>query len=126
MADFIIIGAGISGLTCAYKLKKAGASVLVLEEEAIAGGKITTDRINGYLLESGPNSLRIANKETARLLQELALEDRLIEASPNAKKRFILKHGKWVQVPIGPIQAITTPLFSPPAKLRVLGELFTT
>jgi oxygen-dependent protoporphyrinogen oxidase len=126
MADFIIVGAGITGLTCAYKLKKEGASVLVLEEAGIAGGKITTDRINGYLLESGPNSLRVENKETANLLKELEIEDRLIEASPNAKKRFILKHAKWVQVPIGPLQAISTTLFSPLAKLRLLGEVFTT
>lgn len=125
MADFIIVGAGITGLTCAYKLKKQGASVLVLEESSIAGGKIGTERMNGYLLESGPNSLRIENRETADLMRELAIEDRLVEASPNAKKRFILRDGKWAQVPIGPLHAIATPLFSLSAKLRLLGEIFT-
>ncbi len=125
MTDFIVVGAGISGLTCAYHLKRKGASVLLLEEEGNAGGKILTERVDGYLLESGPNSLRIENRETADLIESLGLNDRLIEASPNAKKRFILRNRKWVQVPISPVQAVTTRLFSLPGKMRLLGELFT-
>ncbi|MDP4200107.1 MAG: protoporphyrinogen oxidase [Bacteroidota bacterium] len=125
MPDYIIVGAGITGLTCAYRLKQRGASVLVLEEANLAGGKILTERVNGYLLESGPNSLRIENRETVDLIESVGLTARAVEASPNAKKRFILRNGRWVQAPVGPIQAVTTPLFSFGGKLRVLGEIFT-
>jgi oxygen-dependent protoporphyrinogen oxidase len=122
--DCVIIGAGISGLTVGYLLKKAGKKVLVFEEASRPGGKIGSERIDGYLLESGPNSLRIENQETLDLIEDLGLTSRMIEANPAAKKRYILKNGKWVKVPSSPIEAITTPLFSARAKLRILCEPF--
>ncbi len=126
MPDYIIVGAGITGLTSAYRLKQRGASVLVLEEAKVAGGKILTELLDGYLLESGPNSLRVENRETVELIESVGLTNRMVEASPNAKKRFILINGKWVQTPVGSVQAVTTSLFSLGAKMRVLGEVFTT
>ncbi len=124
MPEIIVIGAGISGLTAAYKLAKAGKDVAVLESSDKAGGKIQTERIDGFLLEAGPNSLRVENQESLDLIEELGLSSRSIEASPNAKKRFILKNGNWVKVPANPKEAITTSLFSILAKLRVALEPF--
>ena len=124
MPEVVVIGAGISGLTAAFKLAKAGKDVLVLESSDKAGGKIQTERIEGYLLEAGPNSLRVENQETWDLIEELGLSSRIIAASPNSKKRFILKNGNWIKVPSNPKEAITTPLFSLSGKLRVLAEPF--
>jgi oxygen-dependent protoporphyrinogen oxidase len=47
----IIIGGGISGLSLAYFLleKKPSLDVSVIESEKKAGGKIWTDRVDGYL-----------------------------------------------------------------------------
>jgi protoporphyrinogen/coproporphyrinogen III oxidase len=123
MPDVIVAGAGISGLTCAYALKKSGKDVLIIEGSPRPGGKIGTDRIEGYLLEAGPNSLRLENRETLDLLRDLNVSDRLLEASPNAKKRFILRDGEWVQVPRAPFEAIGTKLFSFSGKLRALREV---
>jgi len=124
MPDFIVIGAGISGLTAAHKLLQAGKDVIVLESSANAGGKIITERIDGYLLEAGPNSLRIENQETVDLIEEAGLANRELEASPNAKKRFILKNGQWVKIPAGTSEAISTPLLSIAGKLRVFLDPF--
>jgi oxygen-dependent protoporphyrinogen oxidase len=124
MPEFIVIGAGISGLTIAHKLVRAGNDVMVLESSETAGGKILTERINGYLLEAGPNSLRVENQETIDLIVECGLTSRMIDASPNSKKRFILKNGNWVKIPRGPGEAITTPLFSLAGKLRIPLDLF--
>ncbi len=124
MPEFIVIGAGISGLTVAYKLARAGKEVIVLESAGKAGGKILTERIDGYLLEAGPNSLRVENPETIDLIEECGLTSRVIEISPNAKKRFILKKGKWVKIPSGPTEAITTSLLSIAGKLRIPLEIF--
>ena len=122
--DFIIVGAGITGLTAAITLKRAGKNVLVLETAPTAGGKIGTERVDGYLLESGPNSIRVENQETLDLIESVELRDRMIDASTASKKRFILKNGKWVKVPGSPIEAIMTPLFSIKGKLRILAEPF--
>jgi oxygen-dependent protoporphyrinogen oxidase len=124
MPDFVIIGAGITGLTCGYELLKRGADVVVLESQSSVGGKIATDRDSGYLLEAGPNSLRIDSDEIDALLDDLGLTNRILHASPNAKKRFILKRGQWLQVPGSPVSAIKTPLFSFVGKLRILIEPF--
>ena len=51
--DIIIIGAGISGLTAALYLTKMGKKVLLLEASSRAGGRIKTDKMNGYLLDRG-------------------------------------------------------------------------
>jgi oxygen-dependent protoporphyrinogen oxidase len=124
MPEFIVIGAGISGLTVAHKLARAGKDVIVLESSENVGGKILTERIDGYLLEAGPNSLRVENQETVDLIEECGLSSRVIEASPNSKKRFILKNGNWVNIPTGPIEALSTSLFSLGGKLRVPLDLF--
>jgi oxygen-dependent protoporphyrinogen oxidase len=124
MPEFIIIGAGISGLTVAHKLTRAGKDVIVLESSDTAGGKIITVRVDGYLLEAGPNSLRVENSETVDLIEECGLSERVIEANPNSKKRFILKNGEWVKIPGGPGEAISTPLFSLAGKLRIALEPF--
>src|SRR4051812_8893843 len=126
MDRVIVVGAGISGLTCAYYLKRAGKQVTGLEQSGEAGGKILTERIEGYLLEFGPNTFRIENEQTLVLLRALDIESKLIEASPNAKKRFILKNGAWVNAPSSPPEAIASPLLSVAGKLRILGELFCT
>ena len=50
-ADYIIVGSGINGLTCAALLGKKGRRVLVLERESVAGGCMRTEAVTapGYL-----------------------------------------------------------------------------
>jgi protoporphyrinogen/coproporphyrinogen III oxidase len=124
MPEFVIIGAGISGLTVAHALAKAGKDVIVLESSGNIGGKIVTERIDGYLLEAGPNSLRVENQETVDLIEECGLSSRAIEANPNSNKRYILKNGEWMKIPSNPGEAISTSLFSFGSKLRILAEPF--
>lgn len=52
-APVIIAGAGVAGLTCAAELTRAGRRVLVLEASDGVGGRIRTDRREGYLLDRG-------------------------------------------------------------------------
>jgi oxygen-dependent protoporphyrinogen oxidase len=58
MKSVAIIGAGITGLTAAYYLKRAGMVVTVYEASGRAGGVIRSVRRDGYLAECGPNSPR--------------------------------------------------------------------
>lgn len=52
-ADVIVIGGGIAGLGAAVRLKDRGLEPLVLEAEPRVGGRMTTDRVNGFVVDRG-------------------------------------------------------------------------
>jgi oxygen-dependent protoporphyrinogen oxidase len=101
MPDVIIIGAGISGLSCAWELKKLGIDAVVLEAGSRAGGVIRTEKINGYQIEAGPNSFQAA-APALQLVDEAGLWDDLIPPAPNAP-RFVYWKGKLRKFPFGPL-----------------------
>lgn len=69
-----IIGAGLSGLTCAMKLAKKGYNVTVLEEMTYAGGLLATTRIGKESLELLPHHLRKTDKYLLSLVKSLGLD----------------------------------------------------
>jgi protoporphyrinogen/coproporphyrinogen III oxidase len=94
------VGAGISGLTCAYALKKSGQNVLLLEASARPGGVIQSVEENGYLFEQGPQSFS-STAELAELCDDLQLTPGVV-AAPHGAPRYVLIDGKLVQVPMSP------------------------
>jgi len=52
---FLVIGAGLAGLSAALTLQKSGAQVAVLESSDRAGGRVATDKIDGFTLDRGFN-----------------------------------------------------------------------
>lgn len=52
-ADVVVVGAGLAGLRCARVLAGAGRDVVVLEADDRVGGRIRTDRIDGFLVDRG-------------------------------------------------------------------------
>ncbi|MFD3333220.1 NAD(P)/FAD-dependent oxidoreductase [Streptomyces sp. NPDC058700] len=49
--DVVIVGAGVAGLAAAQRLTGAGLSVAVLEAESRIGGRMSTDTVDGFLLD---------------------------------------------------------------------------
>jgi len=72
-AQVMVIGAGISGLACAKTLSQAGIDVRVLEADHRIGGRIKTDRKDGFLLDHGFQVLQTAYPEIRRQLDITAL-----------------------------------------------------
>jgi protoporphyrinogen/coproporphyrinogen III oxidase len=99
--DVVVIGAGITGLTCAWRLQKLGFDVLVLESSNRAGGVIRTESIDGHLVEWGAGSL-LPTGHTIGFLDELGLLKDLIEANPKSP-RYIVVNGQMKAVPFGPL-----------------------
>lgn len=119
-----IIGAGITGLTTAFYLKKAGIPFRIFEKSDKIGGVMQTKSDESFLFETGPNSGVISHAEMAELFEDLNGHCELELANEASAKRLIWKKGKWEALPSGLLSAVTTPLFSFSDKLRVLGEPF--
>ena len=112
MSDVIIIGAGITGLSCAWRLKKLGIESRILESSKRPGGVIQSERSGGYLIERGPNSLLPAAENFA-LLDETGLISEIIEADHRAPRYICLNH-KLRKAPLGPMTV--------PGLMRALAE----
>ena len=88
------------------------------------GGVIQSVRRDGYLAEFGPNSILETSPVISDLVRELGLESRRLYSEPSAEKRYVVRGKKPVEIPNSAAGFLTTPLFSLPAKLRVLAEPF--
>jgi len=124
MKKAVIIGAGITGLTTAYYLKKAGWDVTIVEKQMRTGGAIHTHREKGFVFESGPNTGMISNPEVAELFEDLGAELQVEPANEAAQRRLIWKDGRWYQLPSCIKEGIKTPLFSWKDKFKLLTEPF--
>jgi len=118
----VVVGAGISGLACAYRLKQLGIPCLVLEAQKRAGGLIATIRRNGFLFETGPQCPRFPH-HVWQLVRELNLEGEFIAGDQKAK-RYILRDGRLRPAPFSPGGLIGTGLVGFGSKLRILTEVF--
>jgi oxygen-dependent protoporphyrinogen oxidase len=129
----LVIGGGIAGLSAAYHLQKfiadAGLAwrVQLLEASDRLGGKIRTERIDGFVIEGGPDTFLATKPWATQLCQELGLGDRLQGTNPALKNTFILRNGQLQPLPDGLTMMIPTNftsmlqtrLLSWPAKLRM-------
>src|SRR6476660_6096620 len=93
----VVIGAGISGLVCAYRLKTLGVDVALIEKSDRVGGVIQTERIDGFLIERGPNSAQ-GTEELMALVDELGITDELVEGDPKAPA-YVYFNGRLHEVP---------------------------
>jgi len=104
----IVIGGGISGLSAAYDLTRAGADCTILEKQARAGGVIETRIADGCKLECGPDSFLAAKPAALTLIKELGLEADVIGSNDHQRTTYILKHGTLVALPEGVMMIVPT------------------
>ncbi len=125
--DTIIVGAGLSGLTVAHKLKTQGTKhrFLVLEKSSSPGGVIRTHRENGYISEIGPHGFLDNCEESKAILKETGLDRECIKAPLIEFVRYVYLRGQLRLIPQTPIKILKAPLISWRDKLRVLAELWT-
>jgi protoporphyrinogen/coproporphyrinogen III oxidase len=115
MKHFVILGAGISGLSLGWFLKEQHGNhvkITIVEKANRTGGWIETKHVNGFLFEQGPRSFRTAGNgiEALKLLESLGMADQVIPADPAAKQRFIYKNKQLIPLPTGIFSLMTSPL----------------
>lgn len=123
-----IVGGGISGLSTAYYLERDAAqaqiplTVTLIEKAPVLGGKIATERRDGFIAEGGPESFVTRKPWAWELCQELGLQDRLVGTKNG--KNYILHDGRPSVVPTNPVAFVRSPLLSTNGKLRLFKEPF--
>ncbi|MGH7944457.1 MAG: protoporphyrinogen oxidase [Opitutaceae bacterium] len=118
-----VLGGGITGLTAAFRLTQRGHPVRLFEATNRIGGAIRTECADGWLIEAGPNSLLAGDPAVTALIDELGLGQERVAASPQARKRYIVRNGKLMAAPLSPPALLRSALFSTGAKFRVVREL---
>ena len=77
----IVIGAGISGLTAAFRLQRAGHAVSVFEARQRVGGRMITIDWKGFSIDPGAEFVTGADKFLLEMVADLGIEDQLIDYS---------------------------------------------
>ena len=133
----VVVGGGIAGLSAAHRAVELGrerrlaVDVTLLEARARLGGTIETEHVDGFLVESGPDSFLSEKPWALALCRRLGVEDRLVRTDDRFRRTFVWHRGRLHPLPDGfqllaPTQLtpfLTSGLFSWPGKLRMAFDL---
>ncbi|CAK8541130.1 unnamed protein product [Lathyrus sativus] len=118
-----VVGAGVSGLAAAYKLKSHGLDVTVLEAEGRAGGRLRTVSQDGLVWDEGANTMTENETEVKGLISALGLQEKQ-QYPLSQHKRYIVKNGTPLLVPANPAALLKSKLLSAQSKIQVIFEPF--
>lgn len=124
MKSVAIIGAGITGLTAAFYLRRRGVPVVLYEASGRAGGVIQSLSKDGYLAEFGPNTILETSPKISQLVRDAGLQSRRMDPNPKAEARYVVRYKRPIAMPGSPAGFFTTDLFTLGAKFAVLREPF--
>lgn len=133
-----VVGGGIAGLSAAYyawknaREQEFDLEVHIFEKQDYWGGKILTERVEGFVIEGGPDTFIVTKPWGIRLCRELGLEDRLHGTNPEHSSTFVLHEGELEPLPEGLMMMvpsrflpiIRTDLLSWPEKIRMGLDFF--
>jgi oxygen-dependent protoporphyrinogen oxidase len=118
MGAIVVIGGGIAGLTCAFRLQQAGHDVEVLEREPSAGGRMRSERHGEFVVERGAQFIASGYRNLHHLAAVLGIDDRIrpVARAHNAVLRAgRLEPGDWGS----PLRLLGSRLLSFSAKARL-------
>ncbi|GAB6860634.1 protoporphyrinogen oxidase [Haloplanus litoreus] len=118
-----IVGAGITGLALAHYCRERDVDAVAFEASAKPGGVIRSDRVDGRVLEHGPQRTRLT-PAIESLIDDCGLRGDLLTADTDLPL-YVYADGRLRQVPFSPRAFLTTDLLSARGKLRMLAEPLT-
>ena len=127
MQSVVIVGGGISGLSTAYYLARAGISSTLVERRPRLGGVIQTNSVEGCVIEAGPDSFLAAKPWALELIRELGLAGEVIGSNDHLRVTYVRKGGHlrplpdglMLMVPTRILPMVSTGLLGWPTKLRM-------
>lgn len=114
----VIIGAGISGLAAAHTLKKSGIRSIVFEKSSFPGGRMSSETVNGFIIDKGAYTVPEVYTGLKRFLDTLEMGRRLVPTPATSSTFF---DGKEYDVKIGdPIDFLKFKLLSVKNKINLM------
>ena len=133
----VVIGGGITGLAAAHRAvelareRGVALDLTLIEARERLGGTIASERVDGFLVEAGPDSFLSEKPWALALCRRLGVEDRLVRTDDRFRKVFVwfggrlhpLPDGFQLLAPTAMRPFVTSSLFSLPGKLRMALDL---
>lgn len=130
-----VVGGGITGLSAAFYLHKEAEErslpldLALIEGEERLGGKVKTERVDGFVMEKGPDSFLERKTSAKQLALDLGLGDELVRN--RIGQSYVLHQGELLPMPEGAVMGIptrltpflTTGLFTASGKFRAAQDL---
>jgi len=128
----VVVGGGIAALAAARRLEALvpEAELVLVEREEVLGGKLRTERVDGFVVEAAPDSFLARKERGVGLCEELGLGDQLIARRPEHRGSFVRRGSELHSLPEGltgviptSLEALeTTELLSSAGKTRFASE----
>jgi len=118
--EVVIIGGGVSGLSTAYYLARAGVASTIIESRPRLGGVVQTERVDGCVIEAGPDSFLSAKPAALELIRELGLDGDVIGSNDHLRRTYVRRGGRLVPLPDGLLMMVPTKIL-PLVTTRLLG-----
>jgi oxygen-dependent protoporphyrinogen oxidase len=96
--DVVVVGGGISGLSAARALCRHGLQVRLFERAASCGGVIRTDRVGGFVIDAGPDTLLAHKPAALALVHELGLSEALVAPLPR-RTTYVVRRNALCTLP---------------------------
>lgn len=136
MKKVVIIGGGITGLAAAYQIQQAGAAkgldYLLVEKDDRLGGKCFSEKIDGFMMEGGPDCFLSDKPSVLQISESMGIADSILPSNEASKRTFVLNKGQLCELPEGLMSLVPSkivpfvlsPLVSWPGKFRMAMDLF--
>jgi oxygen-dependent protoporphyrinogen oxidase len=108
MKRVAIIGSGVSACACGVALREKGVDFTIFEKESVPGGKLITEKLDGFLVEGGPDSFLPEKYWTVDLIKKVGLEDELLCTNDLFKGTYICSGGRLHRLPEGVMLMVPT------------------
>ena len=122
MKRVIIVGGGIAGLAAGYRLMKTApdAQITLIEGDQRLGGKIVTDRVDGFVIEGGPDTFLSYKPRGIGLCRDLGIDNRLHGTNEKIRRTYVMRQGRLYDLPEG-LTGLIPSRFGPLAKSRLIS-----
>jgi oxygen-dependent protoporphyrinogen oxidase len=120
----VIAGGGIAGLAAAFRLQQRAPelTVTLVESEPRLGGKIVTERVDGFVIEGGPDTFLSYKPRGVGLCRELGLTERLHGTNQQLRRTYVMRSGRLYDLPEG-LTGLVPSRFGPMARSGLISPL---